>query len=176
MKKLLIVVDFQNDFVDGTLGFDKAKSLEPKIMEKLRQYKLSGHDVIFTMDTHDEDYSETQEGKNLPIKHCIKGTNGWWLYGAVDDFWGQNDLAFPKNTFGSLDLANHLKGCDYDSVELVGLTSNICVLSNAVLVQSALPGAKVIVDASCVAGPDDVLNKKALDIMQGLFIEVINRD
>lgn len=174
MKKVLIVVDFQNDFVDGALGFDEAKLLEPKIMKKIKEYKISGDDIIFTMDTHDERYEESVEGKSgLPI-HCKKGTNGWWLYGDVDDFWGQNELVFPKSTFASLDLANHLKDKDYDSVELVGLVSNICVLSNAIMVQSALPNTPVTVDASCTLSADRKLHKQALDVMKGLFIKVIN--
>lgn len=175
MKKLLIVVDFQNDFVDGSLGFDGASNLEPKIMNKIKEYKLSNNDVIFTMDTHDKNYLETFEGKNIPVPHCIKGTNGWWLYGNVDDFWGQNELVLPKKTFASLDLANYLVDKEYESIEIIGLVSNLCVISNAIMVQSALPDTQIIVDASCTASFDNILHEKALDIMEGMFIKVINR-
>lgn len=174
-KKLLIVVDYQKDFVDGSLGFPKAVELENAIYNKVVNYKEQGDEVIFTYDTHQENYLSTQEGKNLPVEHCIKGTEGWALYGRINSIKSPEDVSFEKTTFGSLELANYLKNKDYESIELVGLVSNICVISNGILAKAALPEAEIIVDAECTASFDDSMNDKVLDIMEGLQIKVINR-
>lgn len=174
MKKVLLVVDYQNDFVTGSLGFPKAVSLEDKILDKIRQYRQSGDEVVFTFDTHDADYKETQEGKKLPVEHCIKNTEGWNLYGKISSAQTDADQCFQKNTFGSLKLAEYLAENGYDRVELVGLVSNICVLSNAVLAKAALPEAEIVVDAGCTASADESMNQKALDIMRGIQIEIVN--
>ena len=140
MKKLLIVVDYQNDFVDGALGFEGANKLDEVIANKIKDYKKNNYDVIFTFDTHDEDYMQTEEGNNLPVKHCIKGTIGHELYGKVKKCFDKDrDVYFEKPTFPSLELANYLKDKEYEEIELCGLVSNICVLSNVVMVKSALP-------------------------------------
>jgi len=173
MKKLLIVVDYQNDFVSGSLGFGKAVDLEIPIFEKILNYKNNNQDIIFTFDTHEQGYLNTQEGKNLPIEHCIKDTEGWKLYGKVNDIFDSSMKMFCKNTFGSLDLAEYLKDKEYDTIEIVGVVSNICVISNAILAKAALPEAKIIVDSSCIASNDDEMNKKAIDVMRGLQIEII---
>ena len=175
MKKALIVVDFQNDFVSGTLGFEKATGLEVKIADKIREYRKGNNDIIFTYDTHYEDYLSTQEGKNLPVEHCIKDTDGWELFGKIKSMKIPEDKSFEKNTFGSLELAKFLETKVYDEIELVGLVSNICVISNAVLAKSALPEASIIVDAQCTASFDESMNEKVLDIMSGLQINAINR-
>ena len=175
MKKLLIVVDFQNDFVSGSLGFDKAKELDEKIYKKIIEYKNNGDLVIYTFDTHHDDYLSTVEGKYLPVKHCIDGTLGHQLYGKVQTtFDKDNDVYFKKETFPSLDLSNYLKGKDFESVELCGLVSHICVLSNAIMVKAALPKAHIIIDAKGCASYDEVLEAKAYDVARGLLIEVIN--
>lgn len=175
MRKLLIVVDYQNDFVTGSLGFPKAAALEQGIAGKIKEYKAHGGDVVFTLDTHGEDYSHTQEGRNLPVQHCTRGSEGWKLYGAVAPLCDDSTPRFEKGAFGSLALANYLAGKDYEAIELVGVVSNICVISNAVLAKAALPEARVIVDAACTASHDGRLNEAALDVMQGLQIEVLNR-
>jgi len=175
MKKLLVVVDYQNDFVTGSLGFEKSVFLEQNIVNKIKEYKLNGDDVIFTFDTHGDDYAQTQEGINLPIPHCLKQTEGWKLYGSVAALCNDATPCFEKTTFGSLALANYLVEKQYDSVELIGVVSNICVLSNAVLAKAALPEAIVVVDASCTACADETMNEKALDVMEGMQISVINR-
>ncbi len=174
-KKLLIVVDYQKDFVDGSLGFPKAVELEDAIYNKIVEYKEKGEEVIFTYDTHHEQYLSTQEGRKLPVEHCIKGTEGWELYGRINSVKGQEDVSFEKVTFGSLELANYLKDRAFDSIELVGLVSNICVISNGVLAKAALPEAEIIVDANCTASFDDAMNDKVLDVMEGLQFKVINR-
>ncbi|WP_446897351.1 cysteine hydrolase family protein [Clostridium sp. LBM24168] len=175
MKKILVVVDYQNDFVNGSLGFDKAVELEDRIVEKIEKYKKNGYEVVFTLDTHDEGYLNTQEGKNLPVKHCIKSTKGWNLYGKVYDLSDDTVKSFEKVTFGSLELADYLRENEFQSVELVGVVSNICVISNAVLAKAALPEAEIIVDTLCTASNDESLNEKALDVMSGMQIKVINR-
>lgn len=175
MKKLLIVVDYQIDFVSGSLGFPKAAELEEGIYQKIKDYKENNQDVIFTFDTHDTNYLKSQEGRNLPVEHCIKGSEGWKLYGKVADLYDKDTLSYEKPTFGSLELAEYLRDRKYDSIELIGLVSNICVISNAILAKAALPEAQIIVDASCTASFDDSLNEKALDVMEGLQMKVINR-
>ena len=174
MKKLLVVVDFQNDFVDGSLGFPGAAGLEGRIADKIGLYRRMGDEIVFTFDTHNEDYLSTREGKNLPVRHCIRNTPGWELYGSISGMCDVTARRFEKNAFGSLELAAYLAQNKYDSVELVGLVSNICVLSNAVLAKAALPEAEIIVDASCTASYDNDLNRKTLEVMQGMQIEVIN--
>ena len=174
MKKLLVVVDYQNDFVDGSLGFEKAPSLEEGICQKIDMYKKNHDEVIFTFDTHHENYLETQEGKHLPITHCIENSDGWQLYGKVK-YAALGCRTFSKPTFGSMDLAIYLACQHYDVVEFVGLVSNICVLSNAIMAKAALPEAEIIVDASLTASNDDVMNEKALDILEGVQVKVIHR-
>ncbi|MGI5897039.1 MAG: cysteine hydrolase family protein [Oscillospiraceae bacterium] len=175
MKKLLIVVDYQNDFVSGSLGFDGGKAIEPNIVKKICAYRAAGNDILFTMDTHGADYRSTEEGRHLPVDHCIKGSTGWELTDTIATLRQPEDACFEKPTFPSLKLGEYLSGKDYDTVELVGLVSNICVLSNAVIAKAALPNAHIIVDASCTAGADQELHQKALDVMDGLHIEVTHR-
>ena len=174
MKKLLIVVDFQNDFVSGSLGFDKAKELDEKIYKKIIEYKNNGDLVIYTFDTHHDDYLSTVEGKYLPVKHCIDGTLGHQLYGKVQTtFDKDNDVYFKKETFPSLDLGNYWKGKDYESVELCGLVSHICVLSNAIMVKAALPNTEIYVDKNLTSSAFETLNNECFDVMKSLHINVI---
>lgn len=174
MKKLLIVVDFQNDFVSGRLGFEGADLLDDVIANKIKAYHKNKDDVIFTLDTHYSDYLSTNEGQHLPVEHCQKGTTGHELYGKVKSL-SEDALMFEKPTFPSLELANYLIKHNYSEVELCGLVSNICVLSNAVMVKSALPNAQIIVDAKATDSFDKDLHEKSLDVMSGLHIKVINR-
>ena len=175
MKKLLIVVDYQNDFVNGSLGFSGAELLDSLIYQKIFEYKFAGNDVIYTFDTHGADYLHTEEGKNLPVEHCIKGTPGYELYGKVGSIFDSSiDKYFEKNTFPSLDLANYLKNLNYnyEEVELCGLVSNICVISNAIMVKAALPNAHIVVDHNLTASFDQKLNEETFDILKGLQVEV----
>ena len=173
MKKLLIVVDYQNDFVDGALGFPKAKEIEPYIVSLIEQYKKDGCDIIYTMDTHQENYLETEEGKYIPTPHCIRGSEGHKLYGKINRLAG-GSLIFEKRSFPSSQLCFYLRGCEYTEITLVGLVSHICVLSNAIMVKAALPKAHIIIDAKGCASYDEVLEAKAYDVARGLLIEVIN--
>ena len=185
MKRLLIVVDYQNDFVDGALGFPGAEQLEGPIVDKVRAYRESGDEVAFTFDTHGTDYLSTQEGANLPVEHCIEGTPGHALYGRLAGLVKPSDAVFCKPSFGSAELFEWLRTAQraaaevgenpFESIELVGLVSNICVISNAVLAKAACPEVPVIVDAACTASHDARLNEEALDVMEGLQIQVENR-
>lgn len=174
-KKLLIVVDYQNDFVSGSLGFPKAAELEGRIAAKIRAYRQNGDEVAFTLDTHGEDYLRTQEGRLLPVGHCIRGTGGWELYGETAALKEDGDAVFIKDRFGSPKLFEYLAAREYAGVELVGVVTNICVIANAVLAKTALPETPVTVDASCCAGNDGALHEKALDVMESLQIHVTNR-
>lgn len=175
MKKLLIVVDYQNDFVDGSLGFPKAKLLEDKINAKIQDYKQNGDEVVFTFDTHDNTYLDTQEGKNLPVTHCIRNTQGWNLYGSIANMKEKSDTCFLKPSFGSAELFTFLSQRDYAGIELVGVVTNICVIANAVLAKAALPEVPITIDASCVASNNDALQEKALDVMESMQFQVQNR-
>lgn len=172
MKKCLIVVDYQNDFVSGSLGFTEAAVLENPIAEKIRQYRTAGDEVIFTFDTHEADYLERQEGKNLPITHCLRGTTGHELYGQVAELIQPSDKRFYKKTFGSDELYQYLKSEHFESIELVGVVSNICVISNAVLAKTAQPETLILVDSSCTASNDNDLNQAALAVMRSLQIQI----
>ena len=174
--KLLVVVDFQNDFVDGALGFDDAKILDEKIASKIDKYHSESNDVVFTFDTHYADYLKTQEGMLLPVPHCIKGTDGHKLYGKTATKLQANDLIIEKEVFGSKELGLYLETKNYQTIEFVGLVSNICVISNAIIARTFSKESKIIVDASCTSCFDKELNQKTLDVMEGLQIEVINRN
>lgn len=171
MKKLLVVIDYQNDFVDGSLGFEAAKAIEPYLAKLIKTYHDNHDDVIFTYDSHDKDYLETVEGKNLPVVHCIKNTQGWQLYGSINEL-AKNDKKIYKETFGSLELGNYLKDKNYQEITLTGVVSNICVISNAIIIKAALPNSKIIVDHQTIASNDLSLQQKALDLMKNLHIEI----
>lgn len=173
MKRLLIVVDYQKDFVDGALGFPGAEALDGPIAARVAAYRAAGDDVLFTMDTHGGDYASTAEGKKLPAAHCLKGTDGWRLYGETGRALLPTDPVFEKETFPSLDLADYLRERDYGAVELCGLVSHICVLSNAVMVKAALPNAEIRVDERLTASYDPALQQKALDVLEGIHVDVV---
>ncbi|MGI6264857.1 MAG: cysteine hydrolase family protein [Acutalibacteraceae bacterium] len=175
MGKLLIVVDYQKDFVDGSLGFAGAEKLEQPILDKIAAYRRAGDTVAFTFDTHGEDYLSTQEGRRLPVPHTLKDTAGWALYGKVADARRPEDPCFFKPAFGSAALFDYLREHPFESIELVGLVSSICVISNAVLAKAAQPETPVSVDAGCTAGGDRHLHEAALDVMTELQIDVIRR-
>lgn len=172
MKKCLVVVDYQNDFVSGSLGFEKAKELDSEIANLIEKYHNNSDDVVFTLDTHYEDYMDTNEGKYLPVPHCIKGTDGHNLYGKVSHSVKESDLLFEKNTFGSDKLFEYLKNNRYSSIELVGVVTDICVISNAVIAKTAQPETEIIVNKNLVASNDDKLNDEALSVMSSFQIKI----
>lgn len=171
MKRLLIVVDFQKDFVDGSLGFENAKDIESHIVQLIREYHMNNDEIIYTMDTHPENYDDTYEGQQLPA-HCIEHSEGWQLYGEVKDLL-QDCLCFKKPTFPSLDLAYYLEGKEYQDITLVGLVSHICVLSNAIMAKSAQPDTPIRIDLKGTASYDERIHQESLDVMKSLQIELI---
>ena len=171
MKKLLVVVDMQKDFIDGALGTTEAQEIVEKVKEKIENFN---GDVVFTLDTHAEIYLDTQEGKNLPVKHCIKGTAGWELDENLKEL-AQGRRIFEKPTFGSVELAEYVASKDYTEVELIGLCTDICVISNAMLIKAFLPEVKVAVDAVCCAGVTPKSHNNALSAMAMCQIEIKNQ-
>ena len=173
---VLIVVDMQNDFVSGALGTPEAREIVPRVVDRVEEGIRRGEKILFTRDTHETDYLNTQEGKKLPVPHCLLNSEGWQLYGQTGQAMERSrDMVIGKGAFPSLWLANWLKEQGYDRVELAGLVSYLCVLSNAIMVKAALPEAEIVVDASCTAGPDPDLHAKGLDVMEALQITVLNR-
>lgn len=164
----LIVIDMQNDFIDGALGSPEAVAIVPKVKEKIEEYRKHGKQIIFTQDTHFDDYLETLEGQHLPVEHCIKDTHGWELADGIDihdeDFW------FHKYQFGVVDwLVAPIKG----DIEMVGLCTDICVISNALILKSQCREREIIVDASCCAGTTPENHEAALRVMKSCQINVI---
>ena len=183
-KDILIVVDMQNDFIDGALGTPEAKMIVPNVIKKIKSYNNGDSFVIATRDTHDENYLETEEGKNLPVKHCIPSLSGWCIHDDVYDALQELDeevytYYFNKPAFGSLELSAKLRQLsilyEIENIEVIGLCTDICVISNAIIAKSALPNAHIKVDASCCAGVTPESHNRALDSMQTLQIEIVNR-
>jgi len=171
--KALIVVDYQVDFVNGALGFEGAELLEPLIAEKIRDCRRDGGTVIFTFDTHHKDYLSTAEGKKLPVPHCIENTEGWELYGKIRGCLEDSDIVIRKPSFGSLELADILREKKFDEVELCGLVTDICVVSNAIIAKAALPEARVTVDGKACASFDKSAHEAALKVMKSVQIDVL---
>lgn len=173
MSRCLVVVDMQNDFIDGALGFPGAASVVSVVEQKLNDALNEGIDVYFTIDTHDADYLSNEEGAHLPVVHCQKGTLGHRLHPRIEPYRSSAVKVFEKPTFGSLELANHLKTKAYDRVEICGLVSNICVLSNAVMIKSALPEAHLVLDPSATASYDASLHAAAIAVLQSIHVELL---
>lgn len=183
MRRILIVIDMQNDFIDGSLGTKEAAQIVDKVVKKIRSYK-SGN-VFATRDTHVAGYLQTQEGKNLPVEHCIKGTKGWEIHSDVAKALQEKDAVIvDKPTFGSVDLAKLIvaiaeKERDAKTneegieIELLGICTDICVSSNALLLKAFLPEVKMFVDADCCAGVNPGKHQAALETLQSCQIHVL---
>lgn len=172
--KALVVVDYQVDFVNGALGFEGAEKLEPIIVRKIGETRAGGGKVIFTFDTHGENYLDTAEGKKLPVPHCIDGTEGHELFGRVAECLDlRTDLVVKKRSFGSVELAVLLKKYVFDEVELCGLVTDICVVSNAIIAKAALPEAKIVVDSRACGSFDKSAHEAALKVMKSVQIDVL---
>ena len=170
--KLLVVVDMQKDFVDGALGTPEAAAIVPKVAEKLAARRAAGWRVVFTRDTHTEDYLNTQEGRNLPVPHCIRGTSGWEIIPELPTL---DSLILDKPTFGSQEMARYAAGSEeLEEIELVGLCTDICVISNALLLKAFLPEVEIAVDAACCAGVTPESHRTALRAMEACQITVEN--
>ena len=174
MKRFLVVVDMQNDFVDGALGSEQAAAIVPAAVKKISSFD---GDIFVTLDTHFEDYLQTAEGKKLPVAHCIKGTNGWRLNKDIKAVLDEKDFTeVEKNTFGSVNLPGLIKkaaGEEDFSIELIGLCTDICVVSNALLLKASFPEAPISVDSACCAGVTNEKHEAALETMRSCQIDVL---
>ncbi|MBP1585526.1 MAG: cysteine hydrolase [Lachnospiraceae bacterium] len=177
-KKIIVVVDMQKDFIDGALGSAEAIRIVDRCADKIKAAKEAGDTIIFTRDTHGENYMNTEEGKNLPVPHCIRGSDGWQitdsLAGLVDE-----PVILDKETFGSRDLgklvADKIAEGGYDCIELFGLCTDICVISNALLIKAFCPDIPICVDASCSAGVTPESHDTAIRAMESCQIHVTGK-
>lgn len=170
MKKAIVVVDMQKDFIDGALGTKEAQEMLPRMEAKLSAAQAAGTKIVFTMDTHGEDYLATQEGRRLPVPHCIRGTEGWEIAASLQPFVRAAAAVVEKPAFGSTELPALLEDCD--EIELVGLCTDICVISNALVLKAFYPEKKISVDASCCAGVTPASHAEALRAMKMCQVDV----
>ncbi len=164
--KTLIVIDMQNDFITDALGTKEAIEIVENVKKKIDSYKNSGYQIIFTRDTHDENYLNTPEGKKLPVTHCVKGTKGWEI---ADGLYVEGAEIIDKPSFGW----TKWKDKDFDEIELIGLCTDICVVSNALILKATFPNAKICVDASCCAGVTPETHNAALTTMKMCQIDIV---
>ena len=166
MKKTLIVVDMQKDFIDGALGTKEAVAIVPRVKEKIKEYQETGGEIIFTRDTHHEDYLNSNEGKYLPVEHCVEGTAGWMVWEGLEV---PGAIYADKPNFGYPDWKNY----DLEEVELIGLCTDICVVSNALIIKALYPEIRVAVDAACCAGVTPESHRAALLTMKMCQVEIL---
>ncbi len=175
-KKILVVVDMQNDFIDGVLGTKEAQAVVPLVADHIRKRKEEGYALVATLDTHHENYMATSEGKKLPVPHCIRQTLGWQLNPLVQEALGQCRLV-EKASFGSLELPGILREIVEDTgdvtIELIGVCTDICVVSNALILKAHFPEAAVQVQQGCCAGVTPQKHEAALETMRCCQIDVI---
>lgn len=171
----MVVVDVQKDFVDGALGSQEAAAIVPNVARKIGEARQKGDKIFFTRDTHGVEYMETEEGRNLPVPHCIKDSEGWQLDGRIGA--SEDDHVINKETFGAFGLGTYLhdNAEGVESIELIGLCTDICVLSNAVVAKTACPNAHIVVDAACCAGVTPESHDTALNAMKAIQVEVVNQ-
>lgn len=170
MKKVLVVIDMQNDFIDGILGSPEAQKILPRVCERIEDAIKNNYDIIFTKDTHSADYLNTEEGKKLPIKHCIKGSYGWEFPDALK-IYAKNVI--EKGQFGTLKLVDYLQNDKPEIVEILGLCTDICVINNAMIIKAALPESKIFVNSACCAGTSPENHLTALSAMSACHIDII---
>ena len=172
MQNILLVIDMQNDFIDGALGTPEAVAIVPNVREKIRSFDGT---VLFTRDTHGENYMETQEGKNLPVPHCIRGTDGWQIRPELEELRVTEPI--DKGTFGSDELGKILRDLNDEDpigiITVIGLCTDICVISNALLAKAFLPEVPIEVDASCCAGVTPESHENALKAMASCQIRIV---
>ncbi|MBQ0028434.1 MAG: cysteine hydrolase [Lachnospiraceae bacterium] len=166
MKKTLIVVDMQKDFIDGSLGTKEAEAIVSNVKNKIEEYRKNGDEIIFTRDTHKENYMDTNEGKHLPVVHCIEGTDGWQISSELEV--GDAKIV-NKPSFGYMNWKDY----NLEEVELIGLCTDICVVSNALIIKATYPEINVTVDASCCAGVSPETHNAALATMKCCQVNVI---
>lgn len=167
--KTLVVVDMQKDFIDGSLGTKEAVAIVENVAKKIEEYRKNGDQIIFTRDTHQANYLETQEGKNLPVEHCIEGSDGWQI--AKELTVAEDDIVINKVTFGHVWDKDMIKG---DEIQLIGLCTDICVIFNALGLKAVLPETPISVDASLCAGVTPQSHLNALEAMKMCQIKIVN--
>ena len=173
MKRLLVVVDYQNDFVDGALGFKGAELISHNIAELIKDFRNNGDEVVFTYDTHQADYLETVEGQNLPVPHCLRGSEGWQFYPEINELI-KDSKTFEKPGFGSNELGHYIEKNNYEEIYLCGLVSDICVFSNAVIAKAfSSPYTKIKVVRNATSSFDLEMQEKSFDVLKHLHIEII---
>ena len=170
-KKILIVVDMQNDFITGALGSKEAIGILAKVKNKISEYIDNNDEVVFTRDTHTEDYLQTQEGRNLPVRHCIKNTDGWNIHPFIRLV---DKMHIDKEAFGFSNWKVLLK--EYKEVELIGVCTDICVVSNALIIKALYPETLVTVDASCCAGTTPEKHMAAIEVMKSCQVNIIGEE
>lgn len=178
MEKVLIVIDMQNDFIDGSLGTPKAQAIVNKVVAKIEEFRKENNTIYFTKDTHHEDYLNTLEGKYLPVKHCEYATHGWYYVKEIAYILDPyiNAISIPKNTFGFINWPDYL-GKDFNgTIEICGLCTDICVVSNALILRTLYPNVEIICDANCCAGSTPERHKEALDVMRSCQIQIVNNN
>lgn len=169
--KALVIIDMQKDFIDGALGTKEAVAIVPEVAARLKKARERGETVIFTRDTHHADYLSTQEGQNLPVPHCLEHSDGWQIDAALSV---EDAPVFDKPGFGSVALVEYLSSLpSLESVEFIGLCTDICVISNAIMTKGALPQLPVLVRASCCAGVTPQSHETALRAMQQCQIRIV---
>ena len=182
MTDILIVVDMQRDFVSGCLGSAEARAIVPAVCARIRRAREEGTQVVFTLDTHEPDYMDTREGRFLPVPHCIRGTEGWALEPDVAKECVRGMISFEKPTFGSTALMHHVAAAAAEkgfvngkglTVELCGVCTDICVVSNAMLIKAALPEADLVVDSALCAGVTVPKHEAALETMRSCQVTVL---
>lgn len=169
--RILICIDLQRDFITGPLGTPEAQTIIPNVKKKIKEYQKRGDEIIFTRDTHFDDYLDTSEGKKLPIPHCICRSDGWEI---VDGLTVPNCRYVCKNTFGWMFWRDY--SWANAKIELIGVCTDICVISNALILKATFPNAEIIVDASCCAGTTPEKHKAAMDVMRSCQINVIGEE
>lgn len=174
MNKLLVIVDMQNDFISGALGSSDAVGIVPCVEKKIVHWD---GDIVCTLDTHHEDYLDTNEGKRLPVVHCVKDSDGWQINDRICVSIKASKKpvkVFTKETFGSIELSEYIQKQNYDYIEFVGLCTDICVISNVMLTKALLPESTIVVDAECCAGVTKDRHNNALSAMKMCHIDIIN--
>ena len=177
MKKILVVIDMQKDFITGALGNEQTRAVVSRVCEKIKASKENADTSIFyTKDTHGEDYLKTMEGAKLPVVHCIEGTDGWELIPEIDKLVREEDYIVCKETFGAKDLISLLQELypeGVEEIELVGVCTDICVIANAMIIKAYFPNSRIIIDEKCCAGVTEQSHEIALKAMAMCHIEIV---
>lgn len=175
MNKLLVVVDMQNDFIDGVLGSPEAQAIVPKVVERIKEAIENKETIVFTQDVHfSSNYKDSEEGKNLPIPHCLVDGSGWRIHNDIKEY-AEDYQVYSKYTFGYNWANSWLYVNEYDQIEIVGLDTDFCVLANAMTLKATFPNSHIVINAACCAGSTPEWHEKALDMLEHCHCEIINR-